>query len=240
VHTINPAVTEYEREIREEWALFAKNPARFDDALNIAAERPIARILDIGCGAGQELRPYTRHGRALGVGIDLSSEVGRVGREMFAREEPRARVVFARAAAEKLPFGASSFDVLICRLALPYTDNAAALAEMARVLRPGGTLVLKIHHARYYVGKFQAAVKTRRWKSAIHSCRVLVAGAIYHALGSQPRGRITGPETFQTLWLLKRELARRDLEIERLLTDSVPAAPNLVVRKRMSGADSLG
>jgi ubiquinone/menaquinone biosynthesis C-methylase UbiE len=237
-HSTFAQAADYEQEIRKEWALFAKDPARFQSARSIVTPVPNQRVLDIGCGAGQELRPYTTDGRAFGVGIDLSPQVGRVARELFALEEPGARVAFARAAAERLPFGTASFDVVICRLALPYTNNATALEEMSRVLRPGGTLVLKIHHARYYVLKFQTAVKSRHWKSAIHSCRVLVAGTMYHVLGFQPRGRITGGETFQTLWLLRRELGRRDLQIERLLGDSVPAAPTLLVKKRPSTSNS--
>lgn len=221
----------YDRYVRREWALFARDPARAAAAREVASDLTIRRVLDIGCGAGQELRPFVRGTQTLGVGVDVSAEVGAAGRELFAREEPGSRVAFARAGAEHLPFAPFSFDVVICRLALPYTDNARALAEMARVLTSGGALILKIHHARYYTIELREALTAGRIKSAIHACRVLVAGCLYHLTGSQPRGWLTGGETFQTLWLLRRELRRHGLSVERLLPDSVPAAPTLLIRR---------
>lgn len=221
----------YDEYVRREWALFTRDPVRTTSAREATAGLSVARVLDIGCGAGQELRPFVQDGRTLGVGLDVSVEAGRAGRELFTREEPASRVSFVRAGAEHLPFGTSSFDLVVCRLALPYTHNARALAEMARVLRPGGSLILKIHHTRYYTTELSQALRSRHIKSAIHACRVLLAGGLYHLTGSQPRGRLTGGETFQTLWLLRRELRRCGLRVDRLLADSVPAAPSVLVRR---------
>ena len=137
-----------------------------------------------------------------------------------------------RAAAESLPFRDSTFDLVICRLALPYTHNARAIAEMARVLTPGGAVLLKFHHARYYVLKLGESLRGPFVKSAVHALRVLVAGSLYHLTRSQPRGRITGAQMFQSLWLLRRELKRQGLEVRRVLEDSVPAAPSLLIRKK--------
>jgi ubiquinone/menaquinone biosynthesis C-methylase UbiE len=54
--------------------------------------------------------------------------------------------VSASAAGEQLPLGDAEADVVICFNALDHMrDPAAALAEMARVMRPGGTLLLMIH-----------------------------------------------------------------------------------------------
>lgn len=221
----------YDRYVRSEWAMLAGDPVRATAAREAVAGLAVSRVLDIGCGAGQELRPFVDGGRTLGVGIDVAPEVGIIGRELFARELPGSRVAYARAAAEHLPFAGASFDLVICRLALPYTDNALALSEVARVLRPGGALLLKYHHARYYGLKLRQALQARLFKSAVHACRVLVAGTLYHVTGAQPRGPLTGRETFQTDWLLRRELRRSGLEIARVLPDSVPAAPSLLIRR---------
>ena len=222
---------EYDEYVRTEWALFSANPRRAVAAHSILANTRVERVLDVGCGAGQELRPFLERSTALGVGVDLSPEVGRVGRELFAAEQPDSRLAFARARAEHVPFASSSFDVVICRLALPYTDNTAALGELARVLRPGGALLLTFHHARYYVDKLRAAIARRQFKSGVHACRVLLTGVLYHLTRHQPLGRFPGRETFQTMWMLRRELRRHGLAIDRVLEDSGPGAPSLLIRR---------
>lgn len=133
-----------------------------------------------------------------------------------------------RATAEDVPLASSSVDVVVCRLVLPYTDNARALAEIARVLGQGGVLLLKFQHARFYFRELATGLTQRQFKSVVHACRVLVAGAVYHLTGSQPRRWISG-ESFQTIWLLRRELARIGLEIQRVLRDSPPATPTLLI-----------
>jgi len=212
--------------------LFADNPRREATAREAVGDLAIRRVLDIGCGAAQELRPFLRDPHRLGVGVDLSPEVGLVGRELFTREQPGSHVVFVRAAAEHLPFPPASVDLVLCRLALPYTDNARALSEIARVLRPGGVLLLKFHHLRYYVSKLRTALAARQLKSGVHACRVLLAGLLYHVTGSQPRGWFTGKEAFQSMWLIRRELRGNGLEIRRCMADSVPATPSLLIFRR--------
>jgi len=221
----------YDRYVRAEWALLERDPARGAAARDAVAGLTIRRVLDIGCGAGQELRPFLNDAGAFGIGIDVAPAAGRAARALFAAEDPGRRVAFARAGAEHLPFADASFDVVICRLALPYTDNARALREMARVLRPGGALFVKFHHAPYYFVKFREGLTSGDVKSAVHACRVLLAGALYHATGTQPRGTLTGGETFQTMWLLERELGRNGLRVRRVLADTVPAAPSLLIER---------
>jgi SAM-dependent methyltransferase len=245
---------EYDRYVRAEWARFVAEPAREQALRDAVADLEAAegedavpgagthqgarsgpsgirRILDVGCGAGQELIPFVTGGRWFGVGIDLALDTGRAGRELHAARDPAAWVVFLRAAAEALPLRDGAFDVVICRLALPYTDNERTLAQIARVLRPGGVLLLKIHHARFYLRELLGAVRAGNLPAAAHAVRALAAGASYHTFGRQPRTRLTGGETFQTRWLLRRQLARHDLRITRELPDSNPATPSYVIEK---------
>jgi SAM-dependent methyltransferase len=174
------------------------------------------------------------------VGVDLAPDAGRTGRELHAAGDLAARPAFVRAAAEALPFRDGAFDVLICRLALPYTDNARALRQMARVLRRGGVLLLKVHHARFYLRELGRALGARDLGAAAHALRVLAAGAAYHLSGRQPRTPLSGGETFQTRWLLHRQLARHDLRITRELPDSNPATPSYVIVKDGSGLQAPG
>ena len=223
---------DYDTYLRSEWVKFIGQPERSHATLECTAGMTINRVLDVGCGAGQELLPFLTTSNAIGVGIDPAPSVGRVGREMYASYAPEARISFLRAAAEDLPFPAGFFDVVICRLALPYTDNAEAFAEVARVLRPGGKYFLKISGARWYLLELKQALKQRELLSAIHASRVLVAGAIYHLMGRQPRWRFPSPETFQSEWLLRRELKRHGLSIYRRTPDSNPVTPSFVVVKK--------
>jgi SAM-dependent methyltransferase len=93
------------------------------------------RILDAGCGPGGNGAWLASHGRV--IGVDLAREALE-----FVRER-RPVTVPVLASAEVLPFEDGAFDVAV-GITLLYTvrDDVAALAELARVLRPGGALLL--------------------------------------------------------------------------------------------------
>ena len=71
-----------------------------------------------------------------GVGVDASTEMIEVAR----REAPA--VEFQVGQAEALPFNDASFDAVVSRLVVHHLDRSRAFAEMQRVLRPGGRLVI--------------------------------------------------------------------------------------------------
>lgn len=97
------------------------------------------RILDVGCGAGQTIVALDCGRRSVGIDIDIDAlRYGASG----AMGEP-LRV--AAATGEHLPFTDGSFDFVYSRVALPYMDIPAALAEAHRVLRRGGRLWLALH-----------------------------------------------------------------------------------------------
>lgn len=94
------------------------------------------RLLDIGCGRGRWLRWFAERG-ATTTGIDFAPD---------AVESCVASGLEARqASAADLPFEDASFDMvtsITVLLHLPYEMKAQAVAEIARVLRPGGTALL--------------------------------------------------------------------------------------------------
>jgi ubiquinone/menaquinone biosynthesis C-methylase UbiE len=223
--------SQYDTYVRSEWDMFVHDPKRACASLSAVEHVQVSRVLDVGCGAGQELLPFVTERQALGVGIDSAPETGRVGRQMFTSISRATRVQFLRARAEAVPLRSASFDVVVCRLALPYMNNRRALSEMARVLRPGGVLLLKIHHALFYLDKYRQSVRTRTLKPAWYATRVLIVGVLYHLSGIQVNSRLLREETFQTKWLLRRELTRTGLKIIGEMPDSKPRAPAFVIVK---------
>ncbi len=111
-----------------------------DIALACAVEP--SRILDVGCGTGYLLRLLaSRIPRAVElVGVDPAPHMVDVALEAHTGD---ARIRALLGAAEDLPFPDSSFDLLVSTTSFDHwVDQGAGLLECARVLAPGGRLVL--------------------------------------------------------------------------------------------------
>jgi len=113
------------------------------------------RLLDAGCGTGFNLVALARFGRA--TGIDLSAEAIRFCRERGVR--------VAQGGLLALPFAAASFDVVTSFDVIYHDwvrDDRAAVSELARVLRPGGLLLVRVPALEALRGAHDAEVLTRR------------------------------------------------------------------------------
>ena len=103
-----------------------------------AAGRTDARLLDCGCGTGANVELLERFGRAFG--FDLT-EIGlRIGRGA-------GRTRLARATVTAVPFPTASFDIVTSfdvLYSLADRDETAAIAEMYRLLKPGGCLIVNV------------------------------------------------------------------------------------------------
>lgn len=107
--------------------------------------RPHGVVLDNGCGNGlflehlaQQGLPITRY-----VGIDISRGMLRHARARLAAHTGGVPAELVRADACRLPFPDDSFDVIFARSLLHHLpDPAAGAAEMARTLKPGGSVVV--------------------------------------------------------------------------------------------------
>jgi SAM-dependent methyltransferase len=130
-------------------------------------------ILDIGCGAGQTIIALDAGRRSTGIDIDLVALAFAVNGAMG---EP-LRVAGARG--EQLPFRAGAFDYVYSRVAIPYMDVPAALAEMHRVLRPGGRLWLALHAIEIPAAQFRRG----NLKGKIYAAYTILNGLWFHLTG---------------------------------------------------------
>ncbi|GAA2098394.1 27-O-demethylrifamycin SV methyltransferase [Streptomyces albiaxialis] len=116
---------------------------RFTDLL---ADRlgvgPGQRVLDAGCGVGRPaLRVASRTGARV-LGVTISREQVGQAVELAREAEMGERVRFEYGDVTRLPHEAGSFDAVLAFESIVHMDRPVALREMARVLRPGGRIVL--------------------------------------------------------------------------------------------------
>jgi ubiquinone/menaquinone biosynthesis C-methylase UbiE len=129
----------YERDWRSQF--HAQVVAASADLALEAVPHP-ATVLDVGCGTGALLRILADRlpARVALSGVDPAAAMIEVGRDRLDAD-PRVRL--ARAGAEQLPFGNAAFDLVVSTVSFDHwADQPAGLAEVARVLRPGGRLLL--------------------------------------------------------------------------------------------------
>ncbi len=119
----------------------------------VAEQLPCDRYLDAGCGDGRYLAALARAERpSQVVATDISDRILQVAREAAA--SAGIDVETARANLEALPFADESFDVVLCTQVIEHLlDPSRGLAEIARVLAPGGTAIVTTDHGRNVVTK---------------------------------------------------------------------------------------
>ncbi len=189
-------------------------------------------VLDLGCGAGQDILPFIKETSAFCVGLDYAPELGAVVGNVFKSDESKSRTAFVRSVGEQIPFADASFEVVLCRVALPYMHNRRTFAEVARVLKPGGVFLLKIHAPAFYAALLKDRLKTLNPKQIAYPL-ICLTGSLYHqATGKQlTEGFWKGKEIFQTRSFVKSECARNNLRVERELADTNIQTPSFVIVK---------
>ncbi len=99
-----------------------------------------ASVLDIGCGAGGiDLALVATHGAGYVCGVDVEDPVLTHARALVARRGLTSRIGLMKVAPGPLPFAPASFDVVFSKDSIVHIpDKHALMAEVFRVLKPGG------------------------------------------------------------------------------------------------------
>lgn len=116
------------------------------EMIRLAGDVTGLRVLDAGCGAGPLAEALIRKG-AVVSGFDLSSAMVDLARERLGADAD-LRVADLGA---PLPYPDNEFDLVVVSLALHYVEDwASALAELRRVIKVGGRLLVSIIHPMVY------------------------------------------------------------------------------------------
>lgn len=165
-------------------------------------------VLDVGCGTGRGAVDFARQAKAV-TGSDASADMLSLAKSKVGGH---VNCTFAAAYAQHLPFPSDTFDVVTSLNFLhlfSVETQRQMIAEMKRVLKPGGTLVLEFDNALHgiWVGLY------KRWFS---DERGALPWEIRYVIGPGSRiVRVYGA-VFPFLWRLFRHFPRFFIPIEKI------------------------
>jgi len=127
----------------------ANTPYPLEYSFHLLGDATGRRVLDLGCGSGEELIPLIRRGANV-IGIDVSPDLIAIAERRLCEGRLEAELRVASAYATELPD--SSVDVIFCMSLIHHLELSRSKDEMLRILRPGGFIVLKepIRFSRAY------------------------------------------------------------------------------------------
>lgn len=109
--------------------------------------------LDVGCGEGHNTRLVAQRGAQL-TALDIANRFVRFAQEQEAREP--LGITYLHASALALPFTGASFDFVMATMSMmDVPDQQRAIAEVARVLKPGGFFQFSILHPCFLTPRFK-------------------------------------------------------------------------------------
>jgi ubiquinone/menaquinone biosynthesis C-methylase UbiE len=150
----------------------------FGDGREWVCSRASGEVLEVAVGTGRNFTFYPQ-GVQLS-GIDLSPAMLRIARKRA--EELGVDADLREGDAQQLPFADASFDTVVCTLSLcAIPDDRRAIAEMKRVLRPGGRLLL-LDHVRASSKVWLAVQRVLEPLSRRFSCDHLLRRPLEHVL----------------------------------------------------------
>jgi ubiquinone/menaquinone biosynthesis C-methylase UbiE len=155
-------------------------------ALNATDERRIVptlldsekTILDVGCGIGQTFIALNCTDRTC-IGLDVDKEVLRYGMTNYGH-----RIQFVCSDAKAIPTVAETFDLVFCRVSLPYTNIPTVIREIRRVLKTPGRVWMTLHSRDTAINYLKESVSPRlTLKRFVHVLYILLNGYLLKYFG---------------------------------------------------------
>jgi SAM-dependent methyltransferase len=143
--------------------------AIFRDWLAAAVAVRPARLLDVGCGTGALAHELAAMGRV--AGVDLAPEA-------IGWSRRRGLSELSVGSADRLPFRSGIFDAVAAVDIVEHTDDACALGEIARVLKPGGAALLHVPAFPILWGEHDEVNHHRRRYRRADLCAVVEASGL--------------------------------------------------------------
>lgn len=164
-------------------------------------------ILDMGCGIGQTFAASNFKGERLLVGLDPDFDCLLYGKSQFGF------INFVKGAGESLPFRNDSFDMVISRVALPYTNIPSALREIERVLHARGKVWLLLHPFSMALEDLKKAVLRFSIRKIILQLYVIANGIVFHIFGKVfPFPMLNRYDSFQSISGMRKAMEKAGFE----------------------------
>ena len=217
------------------WGEGFLSPGGPDEVAWLVADADLAglSILDIGCGAGGiDLALVRAHGAGYVTGIDVEDTVLSCARALIAREGLGARVGAVKVVPGPLPFPPGTFDIVFSKDSIVHIpDKHALMAEVFRVLKPGGRFIASdwlIGHDRAPSAQMAAYIAAEgldfgmaspaRYQDAMHSAGFVEVSttsrnAWYREAAKQELERLRGPVGAAAARVVGQEFVDENIEI---------------------------
>jgi SAM-dependent methyltransferase len=200
------------------WWFRGRRRVLFDSLRVVTAPAAAPRILDYGCGTGGNTGAYAILGNVIGIEPD---------RGAVALAGARGGARFCRASGTRLPFRPAVFDAVVASDVLEHIeDDRAAVAEVVRVLKPGGAFIFSVPAHPWLFSEHDAALMhfRRYTRSALR--RLLEGGGLkirrlsywnaalfpvvcLHRMVGRARPAVQAhSDTWPAPWLVNESLAR--------------------------------
>ena len=187
------------------------------------------RVLDLGCGSGRDLAAMGVTASDEVTGLDIDKSRLAIAKVRFSNR------TFLQAAGECLPFQDETFGRVISAVALPYMNIPKALAEIHRILVPGGGVSLSLHPPSFTIAELLHHAIPKPVPT-VFRLYVMANGLLFHCTGRTVGFVNWRTESFQTERGMRAALNRNgfvNLSFSRAVG---PAGKTFFVEARKSKA----